>query len=92
MAKKYGIDPKYLAKHPSSFTVVMIPGAKPKRVAIGDGNITVPAGIGGPEQKLTIPNPTQQELKILFEAGVSYVIEIDEQASFTKKAKDEDDE
>lgn len=91
MVKKYGIDPKYLEKHPSSFTVVMIPGAKPKRVAIGDGNITVPAGIRGPEQKLKIPNPTQQELKILFEAGVSYVIEIDEPASF-KKAKDEDDE
>lgn len=88
MAKKYGIDPKYLAKHKSSFTLV--PGTT-KRIAIGDGNITVPAGIRGPEQNLTIPNPTQQELKLLFEAGTSYVIEIDEPAPY-KKAKEEDND
>ena len=88
MAKKYGIDPKYLAKHPSSFTLV--PGTT-KRIAIGDGNITVPAGIRGPEQNLTIPSPTQQELKLLFEAGTSYVIEIDEPISF-KKVKEEDND
>lgn len=88
MAKTYGIDPKYLAKYPSSFTLV--PGTT-KRIAIGDGNITVPAGIQGPEQKLTIPNPTQQELKILFEAGTSYVLEIDE-PTFLKKGKEEDND
>jgi hypothetical protein len=79
MAKKYIIDPAYLAKHPRSITLILIEGQAPKRVAIGETEITVPAGIGGPERKISAPAPTQHELKVLYDAGTKYVLCIDEQ-------------
>lgn len=78
MAKKYIIDPAYLVKHPRSITLVLIEGQAPKRVAIGETEITVPAGIGGPERKISVPAPTQYDLKVLYDAGTKYVLCIDE--------------
>lgn len=74
MAKKYIIDPNYLARHPRSMTLIRVKGQAPRRVAIGETDITIPAGIGGPERTLSLPAPTQHDLKVLYDAGTKYVL------------------
>lgn len=77
MAKKFIVNPAFLAKHPRAFTVVTIPGQKPKRVALGETTIEVPAGAGGPDRIINVPTPTQDEFKILFERGDRHIIQVD---------------
>lgn len=77
MAKTFIVDPAFLAKHPRAFTVVEVPGQKPKRVALGETTIEVPAGAGGPDRIINVPAPTQAELKILFERGDRHIIQVD---------------
>lgn len=81
MAKKLIIDPGYLAKNPTSFTLIRQPGQKSKKISVGgETMVTLPAGAGGPEQKVRVPGPTQADLEILFKQGCSYVIEVEDQA------------
>ena len=80
MAKKYYIDPNYLARHPRSMTLIRVKGQASRRVAIVETDITIPAGIGGPERTLSLPAPTQYDLKVLYDAGTKYVLCIDEQS------------
>lgn len=76
MAKKLIVDPEYLKKHPTMFTVIRVKGGKPKRVALhGECTIEVPAGAGGPGEKIRVPAPTQADLDYLFGLGHKAVIE-----------------
>lgn len=83
MAKKLIIDPKFLERNPTAFTVIR--GKSPKRVALhGECVVEVPESIGGPTKKVTVPAPTQADLAELHKLGVSYVIEVDEAAGFAQ--------
>lgn len=86
MAKKLIVDPKFLERNPTAFTVVR--GKPPKRVALhGECVVEVPEGIGGPTKKVTVPAPTQEDLAVLQKHGAVYVIEVDESAAGFAKDK-----
>lgn len=77
---KKEVSAEYLKKHPTLFTVIRIKGGKPKRVALhGDCTIEVPAGAGGPAQKIHVPAPSQSDLEYLFSIKHPAVIEVAEE-------------
>jgi len=83
MAKKFIIDPKFLERNPTHFTVIR--GKSPKRVALhGECVVEVPESIGGPTKKVTVPAPTQADLAELLKSGATYVIEVDEASGFAQ--------
>lgn len=90
MAKKLIVDPEYLKKHPTMFTVIRVKGGKPKRVALhGECIIEVPAGAGGPAEKIRVPAPTHGDLDYLFGIGHPAVIEDTSPASGKKDKTEE---
>lgn len=87
----YIVDPGYLKKHHTAFTVVLN-GPNPKRVALhGECTVTKPAGAGGPPQSITVPAPNNAELEWLFKAGHEAIIQVQEtdeqQETFTATKK-----
>jgi len=89
LMSKYTVDPKLIKSGKSVFAVIR--GPKPKRVALhGDCEIELPAGAGGPAQKLRVPAPNAAELKTLFDQGVKYVIEAPEDEK-PRKVKSDDE-
>lgn len=73
---KLTVDPDYLKKHQTMFTIIRVKGGKPKRVALhGECTIELPAGAGGPAEKIKVPAPTQADLDYLFGLGHPAVIE-----------------
>lgn len=87
---KYMVNPEYLKKHHTAFTVVLN-GDRPKRVALhGECTVPKPAGAGGPPQSITVPAPNNAELEWLFKAGHEAIIQVqetDEQGDVNTGAK-----
>lgn len=76
--KKLQIDPAFLVKSPTAFTVIVHKGQPPKRIALhGETRVTLPGGAGGPAELVTIPAPTQADLQYLKNLGHPAVIEVD---------------
>lgn len=74
------VDPNFLAKNPTAFTVIRNGnGAAPTRVALhGECTVELPAGPNGPARKVAYQGPTQENLRKLKEQGHKYVIEASE--------------
>lgn len=73
------VDPQFLAKSPTAFTTIRVPGGNPIRVALhGECTVDLPAGPNGPARKVTYQGPTQENLRKLKEQGHKYVIESNE--------------